>query len=261
MTVPSGLGRLTPVGTRDLMLLRACLLDGEAVAVAWSGWRGATPDPGAEIAGRPEVKVLLPLLHDGLRAAGVDAGELATHLRTACVWERHRARAIAAVADQVSQALAGAHVAATLSGGWALATTAYADPGLRHCHDIDLVVDPRDGPRTMRALALAGFACGDPPIAVTTAPRRAVAPGGLPIIVHAGSVSAPVAAPEELLARILGRPEADGSRGLLRFADAVVLLRASGARLHWGRVAAQLASPAAAVQAVRTLTAAAAISR
>jgi hypothetical protein len=48
---------------------------------------------------------------------------------------------------------------------------------------------------------------------------------------------------------------------LLRFADAVVLLRASAAQLHWGRVAAQLASPAAAQQALRTFAAVAAISR
>ncbi len=259
--MPIDLGRLTALGSRDVMLLRACLLDGEAVAAAWSGWRAATPDPSAEIAGRPEVKVLLPLLHDGLRAAGVDARELAIHLRAACVWERHRAQAIAAVADQARAALAGAQVAATLTGGWAVATTAYADPGLRHCHDIDLVVQPCDGPRAMRALAQAGFACGDPAIVVTTAPRRAIAPGGLPIIVRGGKVSAPVAGPEELLGRILGRPGAGRAGGLLRFVDAIVLLRASGSRLHWGRVAAQLASLAAAVQALRTFAVIAAISR
>jgi hypothetical protein len=246
---------LMPIGPRDTLLLRACLLGGEATAVAWSGWRGVTPDPSAEIAGRPELKVLLPLLHDGLRAAGVDALELATYLRTARVRERHRAQAIAEVAGTVAAALAGADVAATLTGGLALATTAYADPGLRHCHDIDLVVDPADGARALRALASAGFQCSDPVAGVTTAPRRAVAPGGLPVIVHHGTVSAAITAPEELLARLLGRPGPDGGRELLRFTDAVVLLRASGTRLRWNRVADRLASPAASVQALKILAA------
>ena len=109
-------------------LLVAMLRDGEAAAEAWSQWRFADRD-------RP----LLPLLYDSVRRNALPIEpETATLLRSAYVTESLRGRAYARIVEELSALLAG--VPFLLLKGAAVGPLYYADPALRHAHDVELLV-------------------------------------------------------------------------------------------------------------------------
>ena len=68
-----------------------------------------------------------------------------------------RNRAVADLAADLGRRLSAASVSCILLKGAALVRTLYADPGLRHVGDLDLLVDERDVPRAASLLDVMGF--------------------------------------------------------------------------------------------------------
>jgi hypothetical protein len=84
-------------------------------------------------------RALLPLLYDMVRRNGLPLDpETVTYLRSAYVTESLRSRAYAAIVDELAALLSGAPF--LLLKGAAVGPLYYADPALRHAHDIEILV-------------------------------------------------------------------------------------------------------------------------
>ena len=139
--------------------LRACLLDGPDTREAWLDWMRAVGDPLAAIR-RDELglKPWLPLLLESARRRGALAGqEGLSVLRVAHFREELRTKTFRRLCGCVLGTLRDAGVPFVLVGGVALADTVYAAPTLRHCHDIDVLVEGSDIAKASAALAQVGF--------------------------------------------------------------------------------------------------------
>jgi hypothetical protein len=68
-----------------------------------------------------------------------------------------RNRAVAELTADLARRLSAASVSGILLKGAALVRTLYADPGLRHVGDVDLLLDERDVPRVASLLDVMGF--------------------------------------------------------------------------------------------------------
>ena len=137
------LGQVCP-GEVDTLLLRACLLRGEICARAYSEWIDVVGPP-QEYFRRDRLghKRLLPLLARALREARVDIPrDFAIVLRAAYLYEDLRARTFRAQAAPILKALLHAELDFALLPGVVLAESLYEDWALRHCHDLDLLIDP-----------------------------------------------------------------------------------------------------------------------
>ena len=143
------LATVLPNAERTL-LLRACLRDD---ADAWERWRARTGGLSAALREGRAPRGLAPLLHDAVRRAGLPADpSTLTLLRTAAVREELRAGAVERAAAQVVTALAAVGIEPVVTGGPALAATAYESPALRHRHDLDLLVGEQELERAAAAL-------------------------------------------------------------------------------------------------------------
>ncbi len=133
-------------GESDTLLLRACLLEGEAGARAFAQWVNAVGNPEAHLrADRFGRKRLLPLLDSSLRAAGLAPDDsFATVLKAARGWEHLRWESFRAEASSILDVLSSAGLDFTLLPGAALVPSVYGDGRLRHCHDLDLWLQPRE---------------------------------------------------------------------------------------------------------------------
>jgi hypothetical protein len=150
------LGAVLP-DRRQTLLLRACLRGGEDAAAAWAAWRAGGGDLRSALGADRGPKHLAALLHQGLRSAGVEADRnTLTVLRTAAVREELRAATLDRIAADALTALREAGTEVLVARGAALAAGAYPGPGLRHCHDLDLLVDPRLRDRAAGAVVAAG---------------------------------------------------------------------------------------------------------
>jgi hypothetical protein len=124
-------------------LLRACLHESAGVR-DWSAWRRRNDGLDAVLGEQAGLRELMPLLYNAQGHSGkIDPRDL-TVLRTATVHEELRHRAIVPVATQALDALSRAGFETLVTRGIALSETAYPRPGLRHCHDLDLLVRPED---------------------------------------------------------------------------------------------------------------------
>ena len=141
------------------LLLRACLLDGEDARDAWRAWQKLAGDAkAAMVEDRWSVKRLLPALYVALRRsdAEVDA-TLMSYLRLAYVREQMRATTYKRIRADIVTLLRQSNVPAVLLRGGALSATVYADPAVRHCHDLAFLVKPDDLARASDALRGAGL--------------------------------------------------------------------------------------------------------
>ncbi|MFO1057442.1 MAG: nucleotidyltransferase family protein [Dongiaceae bacterium] len=245
----------------EALLLGTCLRRGAAARRAWEGWLGVVEHPRRHLViSATGTKRLLPLLHHALRENGIDPGrELTPYLRTVALRERHRAGHLAAVLRQAADALAARGLEPILLKGAALAHTVYPDPALRHCHDLDLLIEPGDLAAAGDALAAAGFAV------TATGPGEALAlhPGTVPVALHAAPLPLPlfrlpqadlrarsrprpiagatlrILDPADMLLQLCGLALCQGGRDRVSWvADAALLLRREGAALDWDRLAA-----------------------
>jgi hypothetical protein len=153
--------------------------------------------------------------------------------------------------------LHAAGVDPTLTGGVAVAETAYPEPGLRHCHDVDVLIAGGEREPATRALAGRGGGADSPqhrgrlvvghPLGAPVAlhDRLFTLPGPRPPIesmlgrrheVEVDGVRAGVLAPDDLLLQVVGRGVCDVPAGYLRWAvDAAEIARGA---VDWERFAA-----------------------
>lgn len=139
------------------LFLRACLHSGDTARDAWERWVAAVGSPLTAL-GDASLRRLGPLLHHSVRRNGLEVERrLLTTLRTASLRENLRAAAVAAETRRALDALAAAGVAPVVLRGVVLAETVYPAPALRHCHDLDLLVEPAELERARSAVDAAGL--------------------------------------------------------------------------------------------------------
>ena len=108
---------------------------------------------------RPGARTLAPLLLVALRRNGVMVDHaLLAYLRAAYLREELRSKIYHRILRKVLSALATEGVSQIVLKGAALSETVYGDPALRHCHDIDLLLEEGDLLRAVRILDSQGFA-------------------------------------------------------------------------------------------------------
>lgn len=208
-------------GRAEHTLLQACLLQGEAAAVAWRRWLLLSGDPLDSLRrDRVGVKRHLPRLYANLSGMGCDISrKLEPYLRTAVAREQMRHRRFLAALTQALAALTAAGIDTTLLKGAAMGEVVLGAPWLRHSHDVDIHVEGTHLERAALVLESAGFW---PQAGTATAKhRRLDHANGLPICLHAHLLEAePLGLPEMLmLARRIGVRVADQPVRMLRAED------------------------------------------
>ena len=157
--VPLTLARRLLLPTaEDTLLLRACLWRGNGAAQAFAAW---SADAAAALQSLQSAhgarRRLLPLLQaELLRSGAAVPPELQPPLRAAALYEQLRTQAYADIAGEVLRALVAAGITFVATRGVVFAPTLYREAGLRHCHDIDLLLP--NGARGEAIAVLAG--CG-----------------------------------------------------------------------------------------------------
>ncbi len=143
--------------------LQAALRDGPEAHAAWDHFRSAIPSlPDFLRSDRAGLKRLLPLLEHNVRTQRIAVDrQVGAILRSAAVRERVRFRLFADSARAGMVALADAGLTPLVLKG-AAAACYYPAPHLRHCHDLDLLLDPADVSRAATALSAADFGDGQP---------------------------------------------------------------------------------------------------
>jgi hypothetical protein len=184
------LGVILPTEAQTL-LLQACLLPGADGRRAWAGWLGRVGDPKRALARETRgTKALLPFVYDALQRTGtpVDRG-LLPYLRAAYFREQLRGRTCRRICVDVLSRLAQVDVPAVLLTEAALAAGVYGDWALRHCHQIDLLVDGDDVSRAAEALIATRCAPSGSSRGSTVSLKHA---SDLPVLIH-GSLSGELA--------------------------------------------------------------------
>jgi hypothetical protein len=138
------LARLLP-DSRASDLLAGLLLDGAAARDAWRRWTDAAGDVKSALAAN--ARSFLPLVYDSVRrnALPVDQ-DTATYLKSACLTESVRSRAYRDIVDDLSARWRDKKF--VLIKGAAVGPMFYADPALRHAHDIEVLVEQRSDLRS-----------------------------------------------------------------------------------------------------------------
>jgi hypothetical protein len=125
--------------------------------------------------------------------AGTGQGEperLWTYLRTALVHEQLRASATQAICSQALEALGKSGIVPVVLRGIAASETAYPEPGLRHCHDLDMLLPPEAVDTAGDALAAAGFR-PVPALPTAAEARHFAHESGMPVVLHTELFHAP----------------------------------------------------------------------
>jgi hypothetical protein len=168
-------------------LLRACLYSGESGRRGWDVYRTLVDDPvHTLLKSKQGLKTLVPLLLMALRRndVAVDAA-LLTHFRTAYVREELRSNIYRRILRDVLSALNAHDVSYIVCKGAALADTVYADPVLRHCHDIDiLLLTDDDLTRAASLLPPMGYSRSGEAEDPETRPATWLHDSGLPLLLH-----------------------------------------------------------------------------
>lgn len=168
------------------LLLRALLLSGSAGRDAWHRWLAGSGDPRVLFAHeRRGLKRLLPLLYAATARTGVAVEkDLLTYLRTAYAREKMRGAVYREGAHEALRALGAVGAPFVVLRGAALAELHYEDWALRHCHDLDLLLDPPRVDRAAAALVSAGFTRLDDDAARARGTVRMAHASGLPVELH-----------------------------------------------------------------------------
>jgi hypothetical protein len=172
-------------------LLQAALWPGPESRGAWERWRRATGSFADFLRlDRGGLKRILPLLEYNLRLHRTPMdGEAGPILRAAALREEVRFRSFSTHGRAGLEGLAAAGIEPIVLKGAAAAALYYPSPGLRHCHDLDILVSSGWMPRIADSLAAAGFPTTEP-IAPTPG-LRFIHRSGLPIECHASPFRSP----------------------------------------------------------------------
>ncbi len=173
---------MLPSGPTTL-LMQAALLEGDRVREAWSIWRRTVDDPKAFLASdRIGIKRHLPLLYGNLTANRADVGrDLEPYLRAARAREELRSVRYRRFLGAALEALRQSEIDFVVGKGVTVGETVHADPVVRHCHDIDLLIRSADLPAAGRALGQAGFV---PAVSCQRGEPRFDHESGLPVKLH-----------------------------------------------------------------------------
>ena len=143
----------------ETSLLRVCLSSDERSRQSWAQWQRLRTDGANSFLGdSPSVKKLWPLVYEAVRRYGLEVDkESQTYLRSARLKEELRINIFRRVCVEVLQLLQKGNVPTIVLKGVALAETVYNSPVLRHCHDIDLLIEYEDLNRAEMLLRSIGF--------------------------------------------------------------------------------------------------------
>jgi hypothetical protein len=166
-------------------LLRVCLHSGEPARQAWRAWQEHVGDIASAARENGEIKGLLPLIYHSLRRNEIETDkDVLSTLRTAYAHEQLRHTAYREIFQNVLSAFAREGIAAIVLKGAALADAVYDEPALRHCHDIDLLLEGPDLSRVARLLPALGFAPLNHDLGPTWQDAQAEHSSGLPLALH-----------------------------------------------------------------------------
>jgi hypothetical protein len=142
------LDRLLP-GREATGLLAATLLDGAPARAAWERWVSSAGEPKIALSRDAIVaRPLLPLLYASVRRNALPVErETATYLRSAFLAESLRSRAYRAIVEDLASRLLAAEVPCLFAKGAGVGALFYADPALRHAHDIEILARDAGGVR------------------------------------------------------------------------------------------------------------------
>jgi hypothetical protein len=166
------------------LLLRACLLSSEAGRQAGEAWLQQKQELG-DILKEEGIKGLFPLLFSAFQRNGVavDTAFL-TILRTASLREELRAKTYRRICREVLSTFATAGIPLIILKGAVLADTVYANPALRHSHDIDILLAEPDPSHAIRLLSSLRFIPLRPPVDPERQDLQFVHESGLPLVLH-----------------------------------------------------------------------------
>jgi len=143
----------------ETLLLRACLYPSDSARRAWQQWQDCKNDLTDEFLGdNKSVKKLRPLVFNAQNTHGVQLDkESQTYLRSAYLQEDLRSKMVRRICRSVLLLFEREGIQTIVLKGMALAETVYANPVLRHCHDIDLLLKHGDVDRAKKLLPSVGF--------------------------------------------------------------------------------------------------------
>jgi hypothetical protein len=254
------------VSADQILLLRAALADGDEALEAWRTWQARTDLDGLDA----ESQRLLPLLYRNLGRLGV--GERAT-ARYASVYRQSWFKNSLAFRDaaHVIDAFSAAGIDTMVLKGAALALLHYRDVGARSMADVDILVSHRRLRDALALLEAEGWtvtfyrtrpAALDPAILSIHhatrfhdkrgrpfdlhwfASQDCLVPGGDDILWQAAvplqvsGASTRALAPTDQLYHVCAHAYLSGGAHVRWVADAVTILRTSGDRIDWSRLAA-----------------------
>jgi hypothetical protein len=233
----------------EAALLAVCLRPDRARA-AWDEWLRLGGD-------LDRYRSLLPLVDAGVRAVGLELEPaLAARCAGARLHESIRWRAVRQVTVDALDRLARAGHDPVVVQDVALATTAYTDPALRHCHALEVLLSPGELGDAARVLAAAGFRPGRAsgtgadfahpdglPVRLRVELFPRIATGADAAAIRARAIPAPfdglarVPAPEDSLALLVARAAVGADRRSLLWACDASAVIGSTPELDWDRVA------------------------
>ena len=173
---------------QQTLFLRSCLWRGKKAAEAWANWCEIHSDTRLILKQKNiGLKGLTPLLFHNLQRNGLPIDpSLLTFFRTAQTYEEKRTKVYREICHQVLAALTTAGKRFLVVKGAALADTAFEDPSLRHCHDLDIVLDDYDLSSTLALISSLEFSLASKNIPSEWEKITLIHRHGLPVCLHRG---------------------------------------------------------------------------
>lgn len=248
----------------QLLLLRACLWEGDAALTAWRDWRRDLPDLASLDRGSHR---LLPLAYRNLGASSLAGDPDAQALRDAYrrSWTANQL-VLRGAREAIDALRAAGHEVLALKGAALLGSAYGDDAGARPMADVDLAVRPERAAEAARALAAAGFLPAAPEPERQLTVRHSIAfvgTRGVEVDLHRGMLwlagleeemwrssiegevaGAPVRilAPPDQLLQVCAHGAAWNPTHPVRWAvDAFKVLERAGGEFDWARLIAQAA--------------------
>jgi hypothetical protein len=163
MTLPTRAGykeasRILPPDEQTLFL-RTLLVNRADAQVAWQEWKNRSGNPITAIAAQKgPIKRFLPMLHAAVTQFGDQSDRaLLTCLRTANFYEELRSNSFIPLCAAAIGALQRSGIRPIALRGVALSEAFYTLAKPRHCHDLDVYVEPEDIEASLEQLNREGF--------------------------------------------------------------------------------------------------------
>jgi len=171
---------------QQTLFMRACLWPGKEGCRAWLKWCEAVSDTRDMLRQREfGLKGLTPLLYHNLQqnSVGIESS-LLTFFRTAQIYEEKRTKVFREICQNVLMALKRAKKRFLVVKGAALADAAFERPSLRHCHDLDIVLDDPNPHDTLELISSLNFTLSSRNISSEWEHLTLVHQHGLPVSFH-----------------------------------------------------------------------------